>query len=428
MSILRSFNTGVTGLRAHGGSMAVIGDNIANAGTFGFKTSRAEFQDMLSQSLKGVDGGDQIGSGVKLAHITPMMTQGTITRTENVTDLALDGGGFFAVDTPHGRTFTRDGSFKFERSGSLVSSDGFNVLGYLADANGNITNKVGNISIGSTTVPAKASSKVEMMVNLDSRESIKNFDIKDPYKTSNFTSSVMAFDNTGAQRVIQLFFNKAADNQWNYHALVDGADAEGGKNGEFVEMADGKLQFNDAGQLQSVNEGKNSFDFNKGAKKGQKISFSFGKTLADGGNGAEAATQYGSRSSVARNYNQDGSSAATLTSLSFNDKGILTASYDNGSTRDIAQMAVARFENSEGLTKIGRNLFKETKKSGQAAMGLPGFDGRGQVLSKSIELSNVDIADEFINLMNTQRNFQANTRTISTSDQMLQEVLNIKRS
>lgn len=428
MSVLGSFNIGVSGLKAHGSSMSVIGDNIANASTFGYKSSRAEFQDLLSRSLKGIDGGDQIGSGVKLAHVAPMFNQGTVTRTENVTDLAIDGSGFFVVDAPQGRTYTRDGSFRIDREGNLTTNDGFKILGFQGNEKGEITSKIGNIGIGSTTIPAKATSELKILMNVDSREVNKQFDAKKPYETSNFNTGVTLFDNVGTERLVQLFFNKTEDNKWTYHAMVDGADADGGKPGELVEMANGTLNFNDKGQLLDVQEGTNSFNFNKGAQKDQKIKFNFGKTIADGGNGSDATTQYGSKSSVSRQYNQDGSSAATLASLSFNDRGVLTAAYNNGTQRDIAQIAVAKFDNYEGLTKIGKNQFKETKKSGQAAIGNPGVDGRGDVLSKSIEMSNVDLADEFINLMNAQRNFQANTKTITTSDQMLQEVLNIRRS
>lgn len=428
MSVLGSFNIGVTGLKAHGGSMSVIGDNIANASTFGYKSSRAEFQDLLARSLKGIDGGDQIGSGVKLAHVAPMFNQGTITRTENVTDLAIDGSGFFVVDSPQGRVFTRDGSFRIDREGNLTTSDGYKIIGFQGNEKGEISSKLGNIGIGNTTIPAKASSELKMLMNLDSREINKKFDAKMPYETSSFNTGVTLFDNVGTERLVQVFFSKTEDNKWSYHAMVDGTEAEGGKPGELVEMANGTLVFNDKGQLQEVQEGQNSFNFNKGAAKDQKIKFNFGKTVAEGGNGTDASTQYGSRSSVSRQYSQDGSSAATLSSLSFNDAGILSASYNNGITRDIAQIAVAKFDNYEGMTKIGKNQFKETKKSGQAAIGNPGIDGRGNVISKSIELSNVDLADEFINLMNAQRNFQANTKTITTSDQMLQEVLNIRRS
>lgn len=426
MGILSSFNIGVSGLNAAGSSMSVIGDNIANAGTFGFKGSRAEFQDMLAKSLKGIDGGDQIGSGTKLAHITAKFTQGNIQRTENITDLALNGNGFFAVDAPTGRGFTRDGSFHFDKDGFLINGDGYKVLGFQAGDEGEITQKMGNIKLGNTTIPATPTSKLNISMNLDSREKATQFNPQDPAKTSNFNTSFSVYDNVGSQRLITVYFNKVADGQWEYHAMADGKDAVGGQPGTLVEMGKGRLQFNNKGELQEEVVELNSFNFNNGAAPNQQIEFNFGESLAEGGDGKDAATQFGSESSVAR-HTQDGASAATLASLSFNDKGILTAAYDNGAQRDIAQVAIAKFENNEGLFKMGKNLFKETRKSGQGALGKPGNDGRGEVLAKSIELSNVDIADEFINLMNAQRNFQANTRTITTSDQMLQEVLNIKR-
>lgn len=426
MSILQSLNTGVTGLQASGQSMSVVSDNIANAGTFGFKSSRAEFQDMLAKSLKGIDGGDQIGSGTKLAHVTPSFTQGNINRTETITDLALNGNGFFAIDAPFGRGFTRDGSFHFDKEGNLINGDGYRVLGFQANEEGKITNKQGPIGVGTTTIPATATSEVNAMMNLDSRAKVTQWNAEKPDDTSQFNTSITVYDNVGTARVVTLYFNKSADNTWDYHAMVDGKDAQGGQEGKMVEMANGKLQFNQKGQLDQVVEGTNAFNFNGGAEQGQKIAFKFGKSIKDGGNGNEGSTQYGSQSSVSR-HTQDGATAATLASLSFSDEGILTASYDNGEMRDIAQVMVAKFENAEGLNKMGKNLFKESKKSGQAALGKPGKDGRGEILSKSIELSNVDLANEFIGLMSAQRNFQANTKTIMTADQMLQEVLNIKR-
>jgi flagellar hook protein FlgE len=426
MGILGSFNIGVTGLKAAGDSMTVVGDNIANAGTFGFKSSRPEFQDLLSRSLKGIDGGYQMGSGTKMAHITPLFTQGTITRTSNVTDLAINGAGFFVVDTNFGRGYTRDGSFRFDKEGNMITADGEQVLGFKADKKGEISNQLGKIKLGNTTIPAQGTEKVEVNMNLDSRQNVKVFNVEKPDETSNFNTGITVFDNVGTERLINIYFNKTADNAWEYHALVNGEDAAGGVPGKMVEMASGSITFNDQGQLQDVAEGANAFNFNKGAKPGQKIEFNFGTSIAKGGDGKDAITQYGSDSSVNR-HTQDGYSAATLASMSFNDKGILSAVYDNGVQMDIAQVGIAKFENDEGLAKMGGNLFKDTKNSGQPAIGKPGFDGRGAVLSKSIELSNVDIADEFISLMNAQRNFQANTRTITTSDQMLQEVLNIKR-
>lgn len=426
MSILSSFNIGVTGLNAAGQSMSVVGDNIANAGTFGFKSSRAEFQDMLSNSLKGIDGGDQIGSGVKLAHVTPQFSQGTVARTQNITDLAINGNGFFEVDAPFGKGYTRDGSFHFDKEGFMVNGDGYRVQGFQPDEKGAITNKQGAIKLGNTTIPATATSEVTFSMNLDSRENAKVFDAKNPDKTSNFNTSVTVYDNVGTARLVTVYYNKLQDGNWEYHAMADGKDAANGVPGQMQEMANGTLKFNQKGVLEEEIPGMNAFNFNKGAQAGQKISFNFGESLKEGGTGLDAVTQFGSKSSVAR-HTQDGSSAATLASMSFNDEGILTAVYDNGKQMNLGQVSVAKFENNEGLFKTGKNLFKQTLKSGQAALGKPGADGRGDVLAKSIEQSNVDLANEFISLMAAQRNFQANTKTITTSDQMLQEVLNIKR-
>ncbi len=426
MSILGAFNVGVSGLAAAGGGMTVIGDNISNAGTTGFKASRAEFQDVLATSLKGIDGGDQFGAGTKLAHIKALYTQGNISRTDNVTDLAINGDGFFSVEAPFGEGFTRDGSFHFDKEGFLVNSDGYKVMGFGANEVGEITTKKEPIRLGQTNVPARATGNVNIMMNLDSREIAKEFNIEDPDNTSSFSNAVTVYDNVGAPRLVTLYFNKTDNNTWQYHAVVDGKDAEGGQEGKLVEMATGTLQFNDKGQLQQEIEGNNSFNFNKGAAQDQKITFDFGKSISEGGNGLNLATQYGSDSSVSR-HTQDGTSAATLSSLSFNDRGILTAVYNNGTSSDLAQIAVAKFENNEGLFKVGKNLMKESKTSGQAAFGKPVEGGRGEVLSKSIELSNVDLANEFVGLMTTQRNFQANAKTIKTADQMLEEVINIKR-
>jgi flagellar hook protein FlgE len=263
-------------------------------------------------------------------------------------------------------------------------------------------------------------------MNLDSRAKTLQFDPTQPDKTSNFNTAVTVYDNIGTPHLVTVYFNKTENNNWTYRAMVAGEEAEGGKEGTMVEMSQGKLVFNDKGVLQEEIVSKNSFNFSKGAAKDQKISFNFGESLKEGGDGLSASTQFGSNPSVNR-FSQDGSSAATLTSLSFNDAGILTAVYNNGEARNIGQIAISKFENNEGLFKLGKNLLKESIRSGKAAVGKPGEGGRGEVLAKSIELSNVDLATEFVNLMSQQRNFQANAKTITTADQMLQEVLNLKR-
>jgi len=424
MSILRSFNIGVAGLSAAGSGLSVIGDNIANAGTTGYKASRPEFQDVLATSLNGVSGGDQFGAGVRLAHIKPIMTQGNVTRTESITDLAISGNGFFQVEAPFGKAFSRDGSFHFNKEGALVNSDGYKVMGFKADENNKITSKLEEIKVGNTAIGAKATKKVKISMNIDSREEIKAFDPLKPDETSAYSNTLTVYDTVGTPRLVTMYFNKSANNNWEYHAMADGADIEGGAPGVLQEAGAGTIQFDDQGRL-SLEQGAITFNFNKGAKP-QVIEFDFGESITEGGDGLQASTQYGSTSTTAR-HEQDGFSAATLASLSFNDNGILTAVYDNGETKDISQMAIAKFENNEGLFKMGKNLFQESKVSGQAAMGKPVTGGRGEIISKSLELSNVDIASEFVNLMTSQRNFQASAKTLTTADQMIQEVFNIKR-
>lgn len=424
--ILSSFNIGVSGLSAMGGGMSVIGDNIANANTNGYKASRAQFQDVLATSLKGIDGGDQFGSGVKLAHITPVFTQGNISRTETITDLAMNGNGFFVVEADFGRGFTRDGAFHFDKDGYMVNGDSFKVQGYQADENGKISNKLGPMRLGNVSIPARATEKLEINMNINSTDRKTEFDPKNPDKTSTYNNSMTVYDNVGTARLVTTYFNKTGDNTWDYHVMADGKDAEGGKDGEMVEFANGSLVFNDKGQLQEEKPGKNSFNFNNGAAPNQKIEISFGESISEGGTGLDASTQYGTDTTISR-HTQDGSSAATLASLSFSDDGTLSAVYDNGTQRDVGQVSVAKFENNEGLFKTGKNLYKESRRSGQAALGKPGEGGRGQVLAKSVELSNVDLAGEFVNLMTAQRNFTANTKTVKTADDMLKEILEIKR-
>ena len=354
------------------------------------------------------------------------MTQGDLTRTDNITDLAINGGGFFTIDTPFGRGYSRDGSFHFDKNGILVNGDGHNVMGFYANEKGEIVNKLQPIQVKPGTIPAEATKLVEVNMNLDVRAPVKQFDINDPDNTSNYSSSLTVHDNIGSPRLLTMYYNKLENGLWEYHAVVEGKDAAGGEAGKLYEMGSGKLKFNQDGILQEEIEDKNSYNFGDGAAPDQKIKFSFGESISEGGDGSRASTNFGSPSTTSR-HTQDGYAAATLSSLSFNDEGILTAIYDNGEAMDVAQIAVAKFENNEGLFRMGKNMFKESKVSGQAALGKPGEGGRGEVLSQSIEVSNVDLANEFVNLMTGQRNFAANAKTLTTADQMLQEILNIKR-
>ncbi|WP_413575957.1 flagellar hook protein FlgE [Bdellovibrio sp. HCB290] len=427
MGILSSLYTGVSGMAAQGEALGVIGDNIANANTVGFKASRAEFQDIISKSLKGVLGGNQIGRGVKIGAVNPILTQGNVDATEKVTDLAISGDGYFKVKGSDGESYTRDGSFHFDREGYLVTNDNQKVQGFGTDEKGNILNKMTDIKFPRALVPAKATKEIKMDLNLDSRmEPTKKFDPKDPYSTSHYSTGVEMYDSQGNKHLLSLFFNKVADRQWEYKGLVDGKEITGGDEGQLSEVCAGKLEFTVDGKLDTQQLTSSNFNFKGGALQGQEIKLNFGDAIKDGGKGLDGTKQYGKNSDLI-SWHQDGAAAGTINSLSFNDEGILTAVYSNGQAQDLAQIALAKFENPEALFKVGNNRLKESRDSGTASVGGPGAAGRGKLFAKSLERSTVDLATEFVNMIQNQRGFQANAKTITTTDELLNEVIQLKR-
>jgi len=427
MGILSSLYTGVSGLSAHGEALGVTADNIANANTTGFKASRAEFQDIIAKSLKGILGGNQIGRGVKIGAVNPILNQGNIDTTEKVTDIAISGDGYFVLKGSDGQSFSRDGSFHFDREGYLVTNDNQRIQGFMSDENGRIVNKSADIKFPRALIPAKATQEVKLDLNLDSRaEPTKKFDPKDPYYTSHFATGVEVYDSQGNKHLVTAFFNKTKDREWEWRGMVDGKEVTGGEPGKMSEVIKGKLTFTMDGKLNSQEITDSNMNFAGGALQNQKVKFNFGDAIADGGKGLDGSKQYGRDSDII-SWNQDGSSAGTITNLSFNDEGILTALYSNGQAADLAQIVLAKFENAESLTKVGNNRFKESREAGTAAMGQPNRAGRGKLFAKSLERSTVDLASEFVQLIQGQRNFQANSKTITTTDELLNEIIQLKR-
>lgn len=431
MGLLDSFQTGISGLRSHGEALTVIGDNIANVGTTGYKTSRAEFSDVLAVNLKGILGGNQIGRGTKVRSVKMMPIQGALVQTDNATDLAISGDGLFVLKGPSvGQAYTRDGSFHFDKEGYLVNADGLRVQGYQADNEGKMTNMMGELKLPNTTIPSKSTDKVSLGMNLDSTmNNMKEaFDINNPLKTSNYSTGVSVYDSQGNKRLVTVFFHKSADNSWNWSACADAADsAQGGEAGKFVEMAAGTLGFTVDGKLNSQTTSKSAFNFNKGALPNQKIEFNFGDAItSDKGKGTDGTTQYSSRSEVYR-QSINGYAAGTLTTMSFENDGFITGMYSNGRDMTLGQVALAKFDNFESLNKLGNNLLRESIDAGAPAIGAAGTGGRGKIYAKTLESSTTDIAKEFVNMMNSQRAFQANAKIISASDELMGEVIQLKR-
>ena len=428
MGVLSSLYTGVSGLTAQGEALGVISDNIANANTTGFKGSRAEFQDIIAKSLKGVLGGNQIGRGVKIGAVNPILIQGNIDATEKATDIAIQGDGYFVLRGSDGQSFTRDGSFHFDKDGYLVTNDNQRVQGFTADDKGTIINKLEDVRFPRALIPAKATAEIKMDLNLDSRiAGGKVFNAKDPFATSDYSTGVEVFDSQGNKHLMTMFFNKTADRQWDVRGMVDGKEITGGKPGEMSEVYAGKMTFTTDGKLDTETTTKTAFNFSGGALQNQQVKVDFGDSLTtDKGKGVNGTKQYG-RDSDLITWKQDGAAAGTITNISFNDQGVLTAIYSNNETRDLSQIALSKFENPESLLKVGNNRFKEARDSGTASIGKAEMGGRGKFFAKSLERSTVDLALEFVNLIQNQRGFQANAKTITTSDELLGEVINLKR-
>lgn len=427
MSVLSSLYTGVSGLSAHGQALGVTADNIANAGTTGFKASRAEFQDIVAKNLKGILGGNQIGRGVKIGAVNPMISQGNVDSTEKATDLAISGEGYFKVKGSDGESYTRDGSFKFDREGFLITNDNQRVQGFEADENGKIMNKVGDIRFPRALVPAKATQEIKMDLNLDSREEpTKTFDPKDPYATSHYSTGIEVFDSQGNKHLMTMFFNKTEDRTWEWRGMVDGKSVGDSEEGAMAEVAKGRLTFTVDGKLNSQEVTDLNMNFKGGALQNQQVKFNFGDDIQSGGKGLVGTKQYGKESDLI-SWSQNGAAAGTIQNISFNDEGTLTALYTNGEARDLAQIALAKFENPESMYKVGNNRFKESRDSGSPALAAAGRAGRGKIFAKSLERSTVDLASEFVQMIQGQRNFQANAKTITTTDEVLNEVIQLKR-
>lgn len=428
MGVLSSMATAISGLEANGRALSVISDNIVNSNTTGFKTSRAEFQTILAQDLLSSVGGE-IGRGTTIGGITTLFQQGPITVTDRGTDCAINGNGFFVLHADNrGYTYTRDGSFRFDKDGWLTTLNGQRVQAYAASSEGKVTGKLTDIRIPYNSIKAKATGMVDMQVNLDARIPMGSpLDLQHPDETAQFTGGLQIFDSVGNAHPVGMYFNRTSENTWEWYAMTDGANLQNGIPNQLNPVANGVLNFNEDGKLQSCEQNLMNTTFANGAKADQNIQFNFGDPIEKGGTGELGTTMYGSKSAMFRNV-QDGYSAGYLTDTAIDGDGNVTGLYNNGQNRLLGQIAMARFEAPERLSKLGDNQFRETIASGQASVGKPNTNGRGVVLTKSLESSNVDLAKEFVDMIKTQRGFQASTKSISTANEMLDEILNIKRT
>ncbi|MCC6875049.1 MAG: flagellar hook protein FlgE [Sandaracinaceae bacterium] len=431
MSILRSLNTGAAGIRAHSDALSVVGDNIANVNTIGFKRSRAVFEDMLGRSIAGASAMPQAGAGSRLGHIQQMWSQGALMTTESPTDLALSGNGFFVVKGNVGGVdgdfYTRAGQFHVDSNGYLVNADGMRLQGYPADATGALSPTMGDMQVQGGTIPAQPTSNVTMGANLDADATVPPaWDPADPAGTSNFSTNVTVYDSLGNSHDVTVYFRKSASNSWEWHAMVDGGELTGGTAGTPTEGASGTIAFTTSGALDTEATTSSAWSF-ADAAAGQSIAFDFGDSVTtDGGTGLSGTTQFASPSAV-NALSQDGFAAGAVAGIDIGADGTVTGIFTNGQRRTLGQVAIADFASVEGLGRAGNGLWAQTQASGEPLVGAAGSGGRGSIVSGALEGSNVDLAQEFVDLIAYQRGFSASSKVITTADEMYSELVNLKR-
>jgi flagellar hook protein FlgE len=431
MSILQAMYTGVTGIAAEGETLGVVGDNISNVNTVGFKGQRAIFQDMLGHSITAGTASALPGAGVRLASIQQLFTQGSLSTTGVATDLAINGDGFFvvkgSVEGINGNFYTRAGQFKIDNAGNLVNPEGLQVQGYAALANGNFAAAISSLRVSTAALPPVATSNITEVANLDSAATTPTapWDAQNPAATSNFSTTITVYDSLGKAHSVDIYFRKTAANTWDYHALVASSEVTGGV-GTYTEIGTGSLAFTTNGALNTVTTTTPIAVNFLGATPAQAIALNFGTSIGAGGTGLDGVTQFASASNVS-SQSQNGYSSGDLAGVTVDGSGIVRGLYTNGQKLAVGKLAMAKFRANEGLGRAGHNLWIETRESGNAAMGGAGSGGRGAVSAGTLEQSNVDLAEQFVQLIAHQRAFQANSKTITTADEMLQELVNIKR-
>ncbi|HEY8493009.1 MAG TPA: flagellar hook protein FlgE [Myxococcota bacterium] len=419
----------VGGLDAMSTAISVIGDNIANVNTTGFKSRRTEFADVLGQSIATAGGFSQIGAGAKVLEIRSDWTQGTFQPTNRETDVAIEGSGFFILDGPEGRSYTRAGIFSFDSDGYLVSPTGLRVQGYGIDPVTGLSNgELGDIQIAGVMAPPRATTTVTVSANLSAGAATTGaFNPSNPLGTSDLQTVIDVYDSLGIRHPATLYFSKTGSNTWAWTITLAPSHtttAPANPNDPVVVQGGGTLTFNSDGVLTNATGTNVSFAFSGGATSPQSITIDFG---AIGVAGSGGTTQVGDGASTINSFTQDGYAPGSLQSVEIDDYGYLSGTFSNGENIPLAQFALAHFPNVEGLQRVGNNNLIETRTSGQPLIGQPRTGSFGAIRSSNLEQSNVDLATEFVRLIVNQRAFQANTRTISTTNELLGDLVNLGR-
>jgi len=481
MSLSSSLFSGISGLSTLGNAMTVIGDNIANVNTVGFKSSRVSFQDVLSQTVSTTAGTAQVGRGTSLADITSSFSQGSFESTDSTTDLAIGGAGFFLVRDPsnlNNEYYTRAGQFRFDKDGNFINPAGYIVRGWVLDQNGQDTGSISDITLSSFTSPPSATDRMTVVTNLDSGAQDLSANLYLEWDAQNavpiadtayeYQTTVKVYDSLGDTHDLTVYYDVGVGSTWEFIVTCNpgednraGAQARLGLGDNGVGMLGrGEIVFNASsgvitdinlteftpavGDYDLTNVGNwtvrteaadltNGYftlgpDFLGGSPL--NIELDFGSVYSSGAgawlNDSLSTTQF-AVSSTTIFQSATGYGAGDLQSVTVGTDGAITGQYSNGEVIPLYRVALAKFQNVQGLHKEGGNLYRETRLSGVPITARPGTNGLGSIAPNSLEQSNVDIATEFVKMIATQRGFQANSKIITVTDQMLAELINLKR-
>ena len=419
-----AFQQGLSGLNAAAKGLDVIGNNIANSNTVGFKASEAEFADVYANSLVGA--GNLVGIGTQVSSVAQQFAQGNITSSNNPLDVAINGNGFFRMSDGGAVTYTRNGQFQLDKSGFIVNNNGQDVTGYPVDANGLIVpSSPQPLQIPTGDIAPKATSELDATINLDSRlvaPPTATFNPADPTSYNNSTS-VTLYDTLGNPHLLSLYFVKTGTaNQWNTFATVDGTAATNVNLGNGAGVATA-LNFTTGGALTtampitgSINLAQVATDLGlvNGATSPLAFSLNF-----------KGTSQFGSNFGVS-SLAQNGYTSGRLSGLAVGADGVIQGRYSNGQSRNIGQVVLASFNNPQGLKPLGNNLWAESSDSGPATIGAPNTGSLGVIQASAVEDSNVDLTAELVNMITMQRAYQANAQTIKTQDSLLQTLVNLR--
>ncbi|MGA7180218.1 MAG: flagellar hook protein FlgE [Thiobacillaceae bacterium] len=406
-----SFQQGLSGLSAASENLDVIGNNVANANTVGFKTGEATFADVYAASLSG-SGGSQVGIGTKVTGVVQQFSQGQITATSNPLDVAINGGGFYRLSTNGTITFSRNGQFQMDNSGYIVNPTGARLTGYTANSSGVLnTSAPAELQISTADRAPQTTSTVNALLNLDSTQSAPTtspFSLSDP-TTFNSSTSVSVYDSLGNSHVLSTYYVKTAAGSWDVYAALDGTQVGAG--------AAGTLKFKGDGTIDTATT---TLPFNLSANVTTGATSPLSFTL-----GFAGSTQFGSSFSV-NALDQNGFASGRLTGFNISPDGTIEGRYTNGQTSVLGQIITSNFANPQGLEALGNNAFAESAASGNPVIGTPGSGTLGVLQSSAIEDSNVDLTAELVNMITAQRNYQANAQTIKTQDQVMQTLVNLR--